>query len=255
MADTGSTTVGESFGMSAAQGVPEQVGAWLSLLGGFRLSCGGSEVSLPLSAQRVLAFLALSDRGLHRPYVAGSIWANSPEERSSGSLRSALWRVRSLGRSLVVASDTHLSLAPDVCVDYREGVRIAHIWLDGSASVDSATDVRRLLSTDLLPDWYDDWVVLERERFHQLRTYALEAACVRLTSHGRYAEAVLAGQAAVAAEPLRESAHRALVEAQIAEGNRGEAIRQYQRYREILRCELGLQPSSAMERLVCHLPV
>ena len=255
MANTGSATGRDGLDAVAPDMGPVPRREWLSLLGGFQLVCGSVEVRLPLNAQRVLAFLALSDRGLHRPYVAGAIWASTPEERSAGSLRSALWRIRTVGGPLVAASDTHLRLAPDVGVDYREGVRTAHRWLDGSAPVDTARDLRRLLVSDLLPDWYDDWVALERERFRQLRLHALEAACTRLTAQGCHAEAVLAGQAAVAGEPLRESAQRALLQAHLGEGNRPEAIRQYRSYRETLRCELGLEPSPAMERLVSHLPV
>jgi DNA-binding SARP family transcriptional activator len=69
-------------------------------------------------------------------------------------------------------------------------------------------------------------VLVERERFRQLRLHALEALCRRLTGDGLHAEAVDAGIAAIAAEPLRESAHRALMSAHVAEGNRGEAMRQ-----------------------------
>ena len=36
---------------------------------------------------------------------------------------------------------------------------------------------------DLLPDWYDDWLVLERERLRELRVRALERVCERLTAH------------------------------------------------------------------------
>ena len=42
---------------------------------------------------------------------------------------------------------------------------------------------------------------MERERFHQLRLHALEALCDRLTTAGRYGEAIDAGLAAVTAEP------------------------------------------------------
>ena len=58
---------------------------------------------------------------------------------------------------------------------------------------------------------------------------------------------------AVAAEPLRESAHRALLQAHIAEGNMGEALRDYGRYRDLLRRELGVAPSPLIERLVGRL--
>jgi DNA-binding SARP family transcriptional activator len=74
--------------------------------------------------------------------------------------------------------------------------------------------------------------------------------CERLTAVGSYARAVEAGLAAVAAEPLRESAHRALVKVHLAEGNLAEAVRQFQFYRRILQEELGLSPSPQMVELL-----
>jgi DNA-binding SARP family transcriptional activator len=65
--------------------------------------------------------------------------------------------------------------------------------------------------------------------------------------------ALQAGLTAVSAEPLRESAHRRVVEVHLAEGNPAEALRQYQSYRQLLRAELGLIPSPAIRSLVAHL--
>jgi DNA-binding SARP family transcriptional activator len=109
------------------------------------------------------------------------------------------------------------------------------------------------LARDLLPDWYDDWVVLERERFRQLRLHALEALCRRLTEAGRFGAAVQAGLAAVAGEPLRESAHRILIQAHLAEGNPGEAVRQYHLYRRLLAGELAIEPSATIRGMVAPL--
>jgi len=93
-------------------------------------------------------------------------------------------------------------------------------------------------------------VIVERDRYHQLRLYALEAMCKRLTSSGRYGEAVDAGLAAVRAEPLRESAHEVLIRAHLAVGNRCEAASQYARIRHLLKSELGLEPSKALRQLL-----
>src|SRR5207302_1114287 len=82
----------------------------------------------------------------------------------------------------------------------------------------------------LLPGFYDDWVLDERDRLGQLRVHALEALCKHLTTRGRYGQAVAAGMAAVAAEPFRESAQVALIRAHLAEGNRADAVRQFARY-------------------------
>ena len=106
------------------------------------------------------------------------------------------------------------------------------------------------LSHDLLDAWYDEWLVVERERFRQARLHALDLLCLRLADAGRHAEAIDAGLAAVAAEPLRESAHRLLIRAHLAEGNVQEALRQYAAYEALLARELPLGPGPAIRELV-----
>ncbi len=69
----------------------------------------------------------------------------------------------------------------------------------------------------------------------------------------RFGEAIEAGLAAMKSEPLRESAHRALVRAHLAEGNPNEALAQYRRFKELLHDELRLAPSPKMEALIASL--
>jgi DNA-binding SARP family transcriptional activator len=222
----------------------------LSLLGGFELRCAGQDVAVPRSGQRLLALLALQGRPLERLWVAGTLWLDAPEERAGASLRSALWRLPQPGGAAVVeASTTRLRLARDLTVDVHELTARAEGLASPAGLADPDLDPSAL-ARDLLPDWYEDWVVLERERLRQLRLHALEAVCARLTEAGRFAAAVQAGLAAVAGEPLRESAHRTLIRAHLAEGNPGEAVRQYHLYRRLLAGELALEPSPAIRGLV-----
>ncbi len=217
----------------------------IRLLHGFELRCGGQQIGLPLGSQRLVAFLALHNRPLLRVYVAGSLWIDASEERSHANLRSALWRLRQTGHFVVDATPSHVSLAPDVEVDvHRVLARSRGLLRDPSGGLDDE------LTGDLLPDWYDEWLELERERLRQLRLHALEAVAERLLAHGRYGEAVEAGLAALEADPLRESAHRLLVRVYVAEGNLGEALRQYRVFCARLHDELGLRPSAHMEALV-----
>jgi DNA-binding SARP family transcriptional activator len=221
----------------------------LGVLGCFDLRCGGRSISLPSGAQRLVAFLVLHNRPVLRTYVAASLWPDVPEQRAFGNLRSVLWRLRHSGTALVQATSTHLRLTPGIEVDFH----------------DAAIQMRRLLSErglegadvelieharELLPEHSDDWVLPERERFRQLRAHALECLCELLTEIGSFGEAVDAGLMAIEAEPLRESAHRALVRAYLAEGNAWQALRQFQSYRGLLRDEPGLEPSAAMRELV-----
>ena len=106
------------------------------------------------------------------------------------------------------------------------------------------------LGGDLLPDWYDDWVLIERERLRQLRLHALEALAIRRLEAGRHGEAAGAALSAVSIEPLRESAQRVLIRVHLAEGNVGEAMRQYRSYKELILEELGLAPSEQIESLM-----
>jgi DNA-binding SARP family transcriptional activator len=226
----------------------------LSLLGGFNLVYHDREVPLAPGSQKLLAFLALHLRPLLRTYVAGSLWPDGTEAQSSASLRSLLWRLRRLRPPLVRATSSHLCLVDGLVVDAREVTAAVRRLTDRSAPCAPDDLDPAPLTGELLPDWNaDDWVLVERERLRQLCFHGLEAMAERLLDLGRYCDAIDAGLTAVRGEPLRESAHRVLITAHLAEGNHCEALRQYQWYERILREELGIEPSSRMTLLVSDL--
>jgi DNA-binding SARP family transcriptional activator len=221
----------------------------LTLLESFGLACDGQCVQVPMSGQRVLAFLALHERPLQRPFVAGSLWLDLPEARAAASLRSALWRLHRRVPHVVDVSAHQLALGAEVNVDLRAAEAAARCVLDEprplALDVDPTT-----LAGDLLPDWYESWILVAREAHRQLRIRALEKLGEHLLGAGRLDEALELSLAAVAADPLRESAHRAVIRVHVEEGNVGEAIRQYRVFRRLLRDELGLEPSERMQLLV-----
>ncbi len=217
-------------------------------MGGFALSCEGTDVRTTPVVQRLIALLALQERAVSRVYVAGSLWPRHSERRAAGSLRSAIWRTNDVSRDLLTSDGSSIGLRPDVVVDSRELLAESRRVLDRSASR-SAIDID-LFSHDLLPDWYDDWVLFERERLRHVRLATLERRAAQMAGSGDYLAALHAGTAAVQSEPLRESAHRVLVEAHLAAGNVAEAIRQFELYAKILAAELGLAPSPLITDLV-----
>lgn len=226
-------------------------GVRLTLLGTFELECAGAPVRLPMSAQRLVAFVALQEHPVLRAYAAGSLWPDTAEERAHANLRSALWRLHRCGHRVIAATGDQLRLGGDVRVDLRESEKLARRAVLGESGDSADVDLElSALAVDLLPDWYEEWTLLERERFRALRLRALDTLCERLILAGRLDDALYAGHAAVAGEPLRESAHRALVRVHLAEGNPGEAIRQYRLFRRLLREHLGLEPSGRMEELM-----
>lgn len=227
----------------------ERQRARLSLLQGFELRIGSGVVALTPASQRLVAFVALHERPVRRAYVSGTLWPDVTEERAGANLRSALWRVPDVGgKPLVLASTTHLQLQPGLDVDFRNAMTCSEHLLRG-ASLAAFGEGLEVLCSDLLPDWYEEWVILERERYRQLRLYTLDRACQLLIDASLYVDALQLALKAVAAEPLRESAQRNLVRIHLAEGNLAEAVHQYRRYAHLLRTELGARPSEAMRAL------
>lgn len=220
----------------------------ITLLGGFQLIRDGHPVALPYGAQRLVAFLALQECPVTRAFVAGSLWLDKREELASASLRSTLWQLRRSGLELVGVSRNHVRLLRCLEVDVWDMVAEAQRVVDGTGRLDG--DLRTLLAGDLLPDWYEDWVLVERERIRQLRLHALETLGRRFVDQHRAAQAIEAGLAAVAADPLRESAHRVVIAAHLLEGNHSEALRQYATYSRLLEDDLGLSPSRRMQELI-----
>ncbi len=201
----------------------------------------------------MLAFLALRDRAVTRVVAAGTLWPDATQDHAYSSLRSALARLDEVTRDAVVTTSLDLSFADDVAIDFREAQGVADRLIDLDAvpdTFDLSADAVTALSTELLPDWYEDWVLVENEKWRQLRLHALEALAIRLTADGRLGEAVDAAAAAVKTEPLRESAQATLIRVHLAEHNQSEAIRVYDAYRDLLQNQLGIPPTADLQDLV-----
>lgn len=226
----------------------------LLLLNGFELRHGDSVVPLGVSGQRLVAFLALQGRDALRGRVSAALWPDASAGRGGANLRTALWRLPEPGgRPLVVATGTRLALDPGIAVDLDQGVAWAGelLGLESVVCLSLGEEgARSALRGDLLPGWDEEWLPVERERFRQLRLHALERLCERLTDEGRYGHALEAGLTAVGIEPLRESAHRAVLRVHLREGNAVEALRTYRACEQLLAQELDLRPSVAIRRLI-----
>jgi DNA-binding SARP family transcriptional activator len=216
----------------------------LALLDGFRLSWCSTQVTLPPLEQRLLAFLSIYSPA-HRALVGGTLWPELSDAHSLRSLRSALWRLRRLVPSIVTTSRDMLALSRSVSVDVSNLIEAIDLVLGGtSENVDALIALRG----ELLPGWYDDWVLAERARLRQLWLHAIELAGARRLSAGDYFTALRAGLEAVRVDPWRESAHRLVVLVHRAEGNNVAAIRQIESCHTIL-AEQGVRPSDQLYRL------
>ena len=199
----------------------------LRLIGGFELRIDSRTVEVQPAVRRLTALVALSPRGLSRDFAAYQLWPDTSEERARANLRSTIWRLHQLEAEVVVASTTHLHLADDIWLDTREAIPDA----------DAAPPLPRPFESvmmDLLPDWYDEWLSVERERFRQLWLASLEQHARAALGAGDTAAAIQFALAALSGDGARESAHRLVVQAHLAEGNQSEAERERRRFRGCL---------------------
>lgn len=223
----------------------------LRLLGDFRLRHGETTISLTPRAEHLLAFLALRN-DLRRTAVSGQLWPDLDEAQARACLRSTLWRLPRPDRlSLVATSGDRLYLSTFVEVDITRLRDRLDQWLSGDAPPVKIGP----LSWDLLPTWYDDWLVIDRERQRQIRLHALERMSAWYVSAGRFDRAIEAALQAIAGDPLRESGHRCLIRAHLAEGNVSEARREMHSYLALL-ADAGIptQLSAHMHELMLTSP-
>ena len=216
----------------------------LRVLGAFTLLRDGVEVPVGLSGQRLLAYLVTQDRRNSRAEVAAALWPDAPPDRAGGNLRTALYRIRRAAGCGLLSMRWALALRADLVVDLRTVTTLAENVLDGRPCPDAG---RLTAARDLLPDLCDDWVLAARDSFALLRIRALETLCRRLTNDNDRVGAIAAGSAAVLLDPFRESAHRALMAAHLADQDAAAALRLYRDYRRRVRCELGLRPPADLE--------
>ncbi|ARX88917.1 hypothetical protein SMD44_08404 [Streptomyces alboflavus] len=217
---------------------------------------GSEPLEVPASGQQVLARLALCGAA-SRSALAGMLWPEVTEARARASLRTAMWRLNGTGSALTDTRDGVLSLSRRVRVDVQDLTAAAHHALSGDTPSAARERLRTayqvlLCGRELLPGWQQDWVAFERERLHQLRLHALEALSARLVARRLYAPALEAALESTRVDPLRESAHRAVVSVHLAEHNLTEAVRQYETFRELLLRELGVEPSGQFSSMLRH---
>jgi DNA-binding SARP family transcriptional activator len=223
----------------------------LHLLGGPYVVVGGRRRELPEGSKRLVVLVAVSGGRMNRRVAAGTLWPEGDDVRAAGNLRSALWRLRGAGIDIVDGDKTTLWLRAGTVVDVQEVLDWAERLIEGPVRLgDLDPTLRWPDARDLLPGWFDDWIIFERERLRQRVFHGLEALSHLLVLAGRPVEAVRAAHTAVDMDPLRESAQRALVRAQLAAGDAAAARVSYDTYRAAALRWLGVPPSRELTALL-----
>ncbi len=225
-------------------------GQWfLQLFDCWDLRFGGEPVQVCTREQRLVAFVALRGRRL-RSYIAGLLWPDSSQEHAQSNLRAALYRAQRTLPGVLSVDRTTVSLRPLVDVDVHDFRRRVADISASTTEVDVASALEVLRDSELVPGWYDEWVLYERERLHDESVRALETLALLELDQGRGHTAAAAARAASEYEPLRETPHAIEIRAHLMNGHVADAVHSYRAYAGLLRNEMGLEPSAALRGLV-----
>lgn len=218
------------------------------LLGFPEFRMNGLRVSLALrKAAALLIFLAEAGGNVSRETVATLLWPEADEETARARLRRTLYKIRiAFAGELVVASGTTLGLRPTLSVDIDTRA-FERACDSGSLETAAGTYTGDFLGGFALPGCqeFEEWAFFRREALRSRLTQTLERLIEMQIAAGDARAAIVHATRLVGLDPLSESAHRHLIRAHLAAGDRVAAERRLEACARLLRDELGVAPDPA----------
>lgn len=230
----------------------------LTLLGGFRAStAGGEELVLPRrKAILLLAGLALRPgEPQTRERMIGLLWSDRGDAQARGSLRQALTALRKtldgMTPAPLVVCGEKMWLDP-LAVDSDVARFEALARSDAPADLERAAGLYGGAFLDGLAvrdAEGEQWLSGERERLRELLLAALEKLLKRQMQDGALDRAAASAERILLHDPLREAAHRLLMQVHARRRHCNLALRQYRQCAELLSRELGVEPEPETRQL------
>lgn len=216
-------------------------------------------------AAALAAYLALTDRPQTRDMLATLLWPDQDEESARTSLRSSLHNLNKLSPDEWMDADRLMVgiVSEKVDIDVRQFLDAltrtrSHLHADGRlcdecvAALNEAVDLYRddFLAGFSLPDSieFDNWQATQREWLNRECAGALRRLAEH-TSQAALSDAIGYARRWLAINSLDEGAHRLLMRLFIANGQRAEALRQYQECVRLLDEELATPPEDETTKL------
>ncbi len=225
----------------------------LHLLRTWQLDVDDDAVHVAARQQRLISALAICGPR-PRSYLVGLLWPDCAEARALESLRVAVHLVSRQVPGLLLNRGSVLALSDLVEVDlHRVRAQLREVVGTG-LSGNPALCLDLLRDAELLPGWYEDWVLSEQARLRKDRLHAFQIIARESLARGDYEAAAEAAEAALELEPLYESAVGLLIQAERQQGNNVSALRAFETYQDRLREDVGLAPSETVRRLFADGP-
>lgn len=226
------------------------------LLGSFSIKYRKKQIGISSRpSQSLFAYLVLAAGTSHRrEKLAGMLWPDSLEETARDNLRHALWRMR---KALHTSSTSEYILADDLSITFNAS---AEYWLDAAklgklsetASSDESMAVLSEYQGELLPGFYDEWVVSEREHLSSVFEHHMARLMSLFEKENRWLDILEWAERWIKLGQKPEPAYRALMSAHAAKGDMSKVAATYERCFKSLK-ELGIEPSEQTKVLYANL--
>jgi predicted ATPase/DNA-binding SARP family transcriptional activator len=218
--------------------------AKLFLLGSFELQVKEETIHLPTrKVEALLAYVVLHGHLHNREKIASMFWGDSPDDLARRSLRTALSALRKeLGEDFMITDRETIKLNPDypIWVDVQEMEKEAKDVLSANSQAVIGPNVYR---GELLPAFYDEWILEEREHYRSLFINALLQSAQSLRTNGEYIRAIEISQKIISIDVANERAYQHLIFCYGMLGNRSAALKSYEDCRFQLQEKLGVHPA------------
>ena len=200
----------------------------------------------------LLAYLATTGTIHSRETLAGLLWSELPEDKARRNLRHTLSHLQKVIGPDWLTTERGVALTQDHpwSVDVQT-LRSALTPLNRRIELDVAIieQVLSLYRGEFLQGFhvqeavhFEEWVLAQREELRLLTLRGLETLGERCLAQGAYALGLVATRHLLQLEPWLESVHRLQMQMLAQSGRRAEALTQYERCRQLLAAELGVEP-------------
>jgi DNA-binding SARP family transcriptional activator len=227
----------------------------IRLLGGFELrDFGGATLSLTSrKAEALIALLAVRPGQLwSRDKICALLWPEVRDAQARHSLRQTLLSVRKVLPPSALKTHGRTLLLDPLVVEVDVAQLAANL---AECSRDALERAAALYQGDLLEGLYvpeqpfEQWLTSERERLRSMTIHGLSRLVDLHAALGALGAAVETCLRLLQLDPLREAAHRVLMQLYLRQGRRSAALQQYHALVRLLDSELGAAPETDTERL------
>jgi DNA-binding SARP family transcriptional activator/pimeloyl-ACP methyl ester carboxylesterase len=220
----------------------------LRLLGFPEFRLNGRPIELALrKAAALVIYLAEAGGPVAREVAATLLWPEADAEAARARLRRTLYKIRiAFGEEVISASAASLMVRAPLSVE-ADASAFEHACDAGLLDDAAGLYTSDYLAGFSLPDCpeFEEWVFFRREALRSRLVQALERLVEAKIAGGEPRDAVMHATRLAALDLLSESAHRHLIRAHLAAGDRAAAERQGETCTRLLRDELGVAPDPA----------